>query len=342
MGRFADTFLNWAVMAQYAPRILEGTWVTIRLALAVAIAGIACGLFLSVLRAFRFRAINVLIVFAVDVLRALPPLVIIIAFYFALPTVGVRMSAWVSTWLALSLVLMAFSEEIFWAGILAVPRGQWEAARSTGLSFLQTLRDVVLPQAVRLTIPPLTNRTIAITKNTALGAVVAVGEILYQAQSAYSFSYNPSPLLLMLVAYGLPFLVIRLGAFGSVALAFFLNTSSYYGEILRAGIESVPRGQLEAARSTGLSALQTMAWVVLPQAVRNVVPDLISNTLEVIKLTSIASVVALPELLHAAREAQALTYNATPIIAAGIIYLVCLWPLVRLLSRFEHRQIALH
>jgi polar amino acid transport system permease protein len=62
----------------------------------------------------------------------------------------------------------------------------------------------------------------------------------------------------------------------------------------------------------------------------------------VIKLTSIASVVALPELLHAAREAQSLTFNATPIIAAGIIYLVCLWPLVRLLSRFEHRQIALH
>jgi polar amino acid transport system permease protein len=85
-----------------------------------------------------------------------------------------------------------------------------------------------------------------------------------------------------------------------------------------------------------------LACVVVPQAARNVTPDLISNTLEVIKLTSIASVVALPELLHAAREAQSLTYNATPIIAAGIIYLVCLWPLVRLLSRFEHRQIALH
>jgi len=208
MGRFADTFLNWAVMAQYAPKIVEGTWVTIRLALAVVIAGIACGLFLSVLRAFRFRAVNFLIVFAVDVLRALPPLVIIIAFYFALPAAGVRMSAWVSTWLALSLVLMAFSEEIFWAGILAVPRGQWEAARSTGLGFLQTLRDVVLPQAVRLTIPPLTNRTIAITKNTALGAVVAVGEILYQAQSAYSFSYNPSPLLLGAAAYLILFIPV--------------------------------------------------------------------------------------------------------------------------------------
>ena len=201
MNRFADTFLNWEVMAQYFPKILEGTWVTIQIAVAVVLAGIASGLALAVLRAFRFRLANLLIVLGVDVLRALPPLVIIILFYFALPTVGIQMSAWVATWLALSLVLMAFSEEIFWAGILSVPKGQWEAARSTGLSFLQTLRDVVLPQAVRLTIPPLTNRTIAITKNTALGAVVAVGEILYQAQSAYSFSYNPSPLLLGAAAY---------------------------------------------------------------------------------------------------------------------------------------------
>ena len=156
------------------------------------------------------------------------------------------------------------------------------------------------------------------------------------------FRAFPPLVLLMFIAYGLPFLDIRLGAFGSVALSFLLNTSSYYGEIFRAGIESVPRGQSEAARSTGLSAFQAMTSVILPQAVRNVVPDLISNTLEVIKLTSIASVVALPELLHAAREAQSLTFNATPIIAAGIIYLLCLWPLVRLLSRFEHRQIALH
>ena len=156
------------------------------------------------------------------------------------------------------------------------------------------------------------------------------------------FRAVPPLVLLMVIAYGLPFMDIRLGAFGSVALSFLLNNSSYYGEIFRAGIDTVPRGQTEAARSTGLSALQTLAYVVVPQATRNVLPDLISNTLEVIKLTSIASVVALPELLHAAREAQSLTYNATPIVAAGIIYLVFLWPLVRLLSRFEHKQIALH
>jgi polar amino acid transport system permease protein len=208
MQRLAETFLNWDVMARYAPNILDGAWITIQLALAIVVAGISAGLALAVVRTLRIGALNALIVLTVDVMRALPPLVIIVIFYFALPTIGIKLSAWAATWLALSLVLMAFAEEIFWAGILSVPKGQWEAARSTGLGFMQTLRDVVLPQAVRLTIPPLTNRTIAITKNTALGAVVAVGEILYQAQSAYSFSYNPSPLLLGALAYLIIFIPV--------------------------------------------------------------------------------------------------------------------------------------
>jgi polar amino acid transport system permease protein len=149
------------------------------------------------------------------------------------------------------------------------------------------------------------------------------------------------PLVLLIFLYaGLPFAGLELGAFGCVGIGFFLNTGAYYGEILRAGIESVPAGQSEAARSTGLSRLQTMAYVVLPQAVRNVLPDLVSNTLEVVKLTSIASVVALPELLYQARQAQSVTYNPTPIVAAAIVYFVLLWPVVRLLSRLENRAIA--
>jgi polar amino acid transport system permease protein len=208
MSKFAETFLNWGVMQQYFPKIVEGVVVTIQLALAVVIAGITCGLALAVMRSFRVRVVNFFIVVFVDAMRALPPLVIIILFYFALPTIGVRMSGFVSTWLALSLVLAAYAEEIFWACFLAVPRGQWEAARAIGLEFLQTLRHVVLPQAMRMAIPPLTNRTIAITKNTALGAVVAVGEILYQAQGAYSFSYNPSPLVLGAAAYLVLFLPV--------------------------------------------------------------------------------------------------------------------------------------
>lgn len=208
MGRFADIFLNWEVMAQYAPKIVEGFFVTIHLAALVVVTGIAVGLALAVVRTFRFKILNFVIVLAVDVLRALPALVLIMILYFALPTVGIKFSGFVATWLALSAILAAFAEEIFWAGILAVPRGQWEAARSTGLGFMQTMSHVVLPQAVRLTIPPLTNRTIAITKGTALGATVAVGEILYQAQTGYSFSYNPSPLTLGAIAYLILFIPV--------------------------------------------------------------------------------------------------------------------------------------
>jgi polar amino acid transport system permease protein len=149
------------------------------------------------------------------------------------------------------------------------------------------------------------------------------------------------PLVLLVFLYaGLPFSGLEVSAWQAVALGFFLNTGSYYGEILRAGIESVPRGQQEAARSTGLTAWQNTLYIVLPQAVRNVLPDLISNTLEVVKLTSIASVVALPELLFQARQAQSVTYNASPIVAAAILYFLLLWPVVRLLSRLENRQLA--
>jgi polar amino acid transport system permease protein len=123
----------------------------------------------------------------------------------------------------------------------------------------------------------------------------------------------------------------------AVAIAFFLNTSSYYGEIYRAGIESVGQGQWDAARSTGLRGYQALAYVVLPQAVRNVLPDLVSNTVEVVKLTSIASVVALPELLYSADMARSVTFNSSPIMLAAAIYLVMLWPIVRLISRLERR-----
>jgi polar amino acid transport system permease protein len=154
------------------------------------------------------------------------------------------------------------------------------------------------------------------------------------------FRAFPPLVLLMFVHFGLPFAGIDFPAIVSVAIAFTLNTSSYYGEVFRAGLESVPRGQAEAARSTGLTRFQTLAYVVVPQAVRNVLPDLLGNTLEVVKLTSLASVVAVTELTYNARGAQALLFNPTPIVLAALMYLALLWPLVRLLSRLEHKAIS--
>ncbi|HTR86544.1 MAG TPA: amino acid ABC transporter permease [Reyranella sp.] len=154
------------------------------------------------------------------------------------------------------------------------------------------------------------------------------------------FRAFPPLVLLILLFTGLPFMGLELGGFACVAVAFMLNNSAYYGEILRAGIDSVPHGQIEAARSTGLSGAQAMIYVVLPQAIRNVLPDLLSNTLEVVKLTSLGSVVAVPELLFRAREAQSVSFNPTPIVMAAVIYFLILWPLVRLLSRLENRALA--
>jgi polar amino acid transport system permease protein len=204
--RFVDAFFNARMMAKYLPDIAHGMLVTIELAALVIASGLAAGLALALLRSAGFRPINLLIIFVVDLFRALPPLVIIVFIYFGLPAIELSPSGFVSTWLSLTFVLMAFSEEIFWAGITSIARGQWEAARSTGLSYGQTLMHVVLPQAIRLTIPPLTNRTIAITKGTALGTVVAVSEILGMASSAVSNSYNPSPLTLAAIAYLILFL----------------------------------------------------------------------------------------------------------------------------------------
>jgi polar amino acid transport system permease protein len=151
------------------------------------------------------------------------------------------------------------------------------------------------------------------------------------------FRALPPLVLLILVYSGLPFAGVRLDPFGAVCIAFFLNTSAYYGEVMRAGIESIGFGQWEAARSTGLGAGNTFVFVILPQALRNVLPDLVSNTVEVVKLTSIASVVSMTELLYSADMARSLTFNASPVVLAGAFYLVLLWPFVRLASRLEHR-----
>src|SRR5271166_2723188 len=169
----------------------------------------------------------------------------------------------------------------------------------------------------------------------------AVRPVRWAAVVGIDFFRAVPPLVLLIFVYsGLPFAGLRPSALTAVAVSFLLNTSSYYGEIYRAGIESIGLGQWDAARSTGLSAGQAMIYVVLPQAVRNVLPDLISNTVEVVKLTSIASVVALPELLYSADMARSVTFNSSPLVLAAAIYLVMLWPIVRLISRLERRIAA--
>ena len=181
--RFIETFFRPDLIDQYAGAIGKGVIVTCEIAVLVVICGLSLGMLLAIVRAYRIRALSLIIVGLVDLLRSLP-------------------------WLVLTLVLAAFAEEIFWAGILSVRKGQWEAARSTGLGFNQCLIYVVVPQAIRMTVAPLTNRTIAITKNTALGTVIGVGEILNEASTAQSFSGSATPLMMGAIAYILLFIPV--------------------------------------------------------------------------------------------------------------------------------------
>ncbi|MCC6912678.1 MAG: amino acid ABC transporter permease [Rhodospirillaceae bacterium] len=200
-ARLLDTFFNAEVAARYWPEILAGVWITIGVGIAVTVTGLTIGLGLAILRAKQWAWLAVPIVAFADIMRALPPLIVIIVFFFAFPLIGISMSAFTATWLSLSLVLAAYAEESLWGAILSLPRGQSEAARSTGLTWWQTMSAVILPQALRLALPPLTNRVIAVSKNVALGSVVALSEVLNNAQSATSTAGNPTPLTMAAAAY---------------------------------------------------------------------------------------------------------------------------------------------
>jgi polar amino acid transport system permease protein len=156
---------------------------------------------------------------------------------------------------------------------------------------------------------------------------------------AYIDIFRSIPLLVLLVVvyYALPFVGIRLSSFAAATVALSLVSCAYAAEIFRAGIEAVPKGQVEAASALGMRFFDLMRDVVVPQAVKIVIPPLTSNCINVLKDTALASVVAMPDLLKQATQAQALAANPTPLIGAALIYLVILLPLVRLVAVFERR-----
>jgi len=201
MQDFLEAFLNWEIMREASPILWAGLRATLLLSLLVVPLGLLGGITLAVLSTLPSPFIKWPLRIWVDTFRALPPLVLLIFIFAGLPFLGLEISAWSAVAIGFFLNTGAYYGEILRAGIESVPRGQVEAARSTGLTAAQTMRFIVLPQALRLTIPPLTNRTIAITKGTALASVVAVPDILGAASSGLSHSFNPSPLTLGALAY---------------------------------------------------------------------------------------------------------------------------------------------
>lgn len=212
MDQLLDNFLNVSVMAESWPTVLQGFGLTVLVSVLVIALGLGAGLGLAVLRSMSLRAPDLLIVVWVDLFRTLPQMVIIIVLYFGMPYLGVTLSPFVTTVIALGAVLSAFACEIFWSSIQAVPRGQADAARALGFGPMRMLFRIILPQALRLAIPMLTNRAISISKGTALGTAVSLPETLGQAQSFMSIVANPSPLTLAAALYLTLFLPLVVGS----------------------------------------------------------------------------------------------------------------------------------
>ena len=206
MDQIVRYFFDFSLMAAFWPDILRGFLITVQMSILTILIGIPLGLALAVIRLYGIRPLNWLIIFYIDFFRSIPQLVLIVLAYFALPYFGLVLEPITATVLALAIVLSAFAEEIFWAGINAVAKGQWEAGRSTGLSFTRTLAYIILPQVVRISIPPLTNRAIGISKGTTLGSVVAVPELLNVTSSIQSNVANPTALTVGALLFLLLFL----------------------------------------------------------------------------------------------------------------------------------------
>ena len=186
---------------QSLPQLINGLLVTIGIGATSIIAGLIGGLFLAVLRLYAGPVVTGLVRAYIDVFRSIPLLVLLIIVYYALPFVGIRLSPFFSAVTALTLVSAAYTAEIFRAGIEAIPKGQFEASAALGLSNRYIMTDVILPQAIRIVIPPLTNNCINVLKDTALASVVAMPDLLKQATQAQALSANPTPLIGAAVIY---------------------------------------------------------------------------------------------------------------------------------------------
>jgi polar amino acid transport system permease protein len=196
-----ETFFNGRVFAQTLPLLLSGLSTTLLLGALSIVLGLAGGLALALVRLYGRAPFRQVSIAYIDVFRAFPLLVLLIVVYYALPFVGIRLSPFTSATTALSLVASAYSAEIFRAGIQAVPRGQFEAARALGLRPVPLMLKVVLPQAIRIVIPPITSNSINVLKDTALASVVAMPDLLKQATQAQALAANPTPLITAAAIY---------------------------------------------------------------------------------------------------------------------------------------------
>ncbi len=179
----ADLF--WSSLG---PIVVGGIAGTIPLALVSFAIGLAIALAVALMRLSKVRVVSGVARFYISVIRGTPLLVQLFVIFYGLPSIGVVVPAWPCAVIAFSLNVGGYAAEVIRAAILSVPRGQWEAAYMVGMPSALALRRIILPQAARVSVPPLSNTFISLVKDTSLASLILVTELFRQAQEVAAFS----------------------------------------------------------------------------------------------------------------------------------------------------------
>lgn len=182
---FSAVYNNWYLL-------LIGLKNTLTLAVVCLVSGLFFGLFVGAARYSSKAIFNWPATAFVEIFRNIPVLVQIMWFFFAFPIISpFDINAFTAAALALTLNTVAFSSEIYRAGIQSIHKGQWEAAKALGMNYFEQMRRIILPQAIRRMIPAFMNRIVELIKMTSLASVIAYGELMHQAKTISTIVFNP-------------------------------------------------------------------------------------------------------------------------------------------------------
>ena len=190
--------LDFSIFIDYGPRILLGFWLTIKIVVLAIVLGLPLGLLLALLRRSRVSALRWIAISFIEIFRNTPFIIQVFLIYYVLPFYGVRLPAEMVGVLALAAFGGAYFAEVIRAGIDAVPAGQLESARAIGMTDIQAMRNVILPQSLSIMLPPLTNQMLSLIKESAILSTITVQEMTMTALRVQGETFRPFEAFIMI------------------------------------------------------------------------------------------------------------------------------------------------
>lgn len=181
--------------------MIDGTKITLALFFATLVISLPLGFFAALMRLSKMKPVSLLMEFYIWLMRGTPLMLQLLFVYFALPMVGILLPDIFAALLAFSLNYAAYFAEIFRAGIQSVPKGQYEAATALGMSRAKSMRYVILPQVIRMVLPPVSNETINLVKDTSLIYILAMNDLLRVARTIVQREFDMTPFAVAAVFY---------------------------------------------------------------------------------------------------------------------------------------------